>query len=88
MKQLENVLLILMLHCTLQCWWGHQIGLLGGTPAKGWKRDLLEKAGADFDLDRVRAAIDDRRHTLDKRMTDRASPMAEKKARLLGGLSN
>ena len=55
---------------------------------KGWKRDLLEKAGAEFDHDRVRAAIDDRRHAVDKRMADRANLMAEKRARLLGDLSN
>ena len=50
---------------------------------KGWKRDLLEEAGVDFDLGRVRAAMNDRRQAIHKRMGDRASLMADRTARLL-----
>ena len=50
---------------------------------KGWKRDLLEEDGVDFDLGRARAAMHDRRQAIDKKMGDRASLMAERRARLL-----
>ena len=42
--------------------WYCQIGLNAGRClVDGWKRELLEKAGVDFDLDWVRAAINDMR---------------------------
>ena len=72
----------------LSGWWDNQIGLWGRTLAEGWKRDLLEKAGVDFDLDRVRAAMKNSRNATDERMADRASLMAEKRARLLSKLPN
>ena len=41
-------------------WRKCQIGFdTGRRPVDGWKMELLEKAGIDFDLDRVRAAIND-----------------------------
>ena len=39
---------------------------------EGWKRELLEKAGVDFDLSRVRAAMNDTKDAASKKMTDRA----------------
>ena len=38
------------------------IGLLRQGTVEGWKRDLLEKAGVDFDLERVSAALDENKN--------------------------
>ena len=66
--------------------WYSQIGLdTGRPPVDVLKRELLEKVGLDFDLDRVRAAINDVRDAGSKRVVDRATLMAEKRARLVKG---
>ena len=69
----------------LHAWWGCQIGLWGRTPVEGWRRDLLEEAGVDFDLGRVRAAMDGNRDAMSKRIADRARLKAEKRATLMRG---
>ena len=68
----------------LHAWWGCQIGLWGRTPVEGWRRDLLEEAGVDFDLGRVKAAMNDRRAAVVKSMRDRASLVVERRSSLQG----